>query len=256
MGFLTDKPRQSSAASVALHTWRLAPGPPYASAQVNVSALDREGVGFVLFAPNQRIVFIGDSITDAGRRDPASQPLGSGYVGVVQGFLAARYPDHRLTIVNRGIGGDTVRHLAARWDDDAIGPRPDWLSVKIGINDVWRGFGVNAHESVPLPEYRATLHALLARAREATGCRLIVMEPYLIEPDRTEPMRARMDEYGLAARDVAAALDAVNVRTQAAFDTVLRTTSPADWAADRVHPNVAGHAVIAHAFLHALGVTP
>ena len=205
------------------------------------------------FAPNQRLVFIGDSITDAGRRD-AAPPLGSGYVGIVAGFLAAQYPDHHLSVINRGIGGDTVRHLAARWQADAIGPRPDWLAVGIGINDVWRTFGDNTHEAVPLPEYRDTLFTLLTRARDDTGCRLIVIEPYLIESDRADAMRARMDEYGQAARAVAQALDAVEVHTQDAFDTVLATTTPADWAADRVHPNVAGHAVIAHAFLRATGV--
>ena len=204
------------------------------------------------FEPKQRVVFIGDSITDAGRRDAAA-PLGAGYVGIVHGMLAAQYPAHNLSIINRGIGGDTVRHLAARWDADAIGSQPDWLSVKIGINDVWRAFGVNAHEAVPLPEYRATLEDLLRRAREETGCRLIVMAPYVIEPNRADPMRARMDEYGAAAREIAVALDAIHVATQAAFDTVLATTTPADWAPDRVHSNVAGHAVIANAFLAAIG---
>ncbi|MDQ4099160.1 MAG: GDSL-type esterase/lipase family protein, partial [Chloroflexota bacterium] len=142
---------------------------------------------------------------------------------------------------------------ATRWDTDAIGPRPDWLSVKIGINDVWRAFGANTHEAVPLPEYRETLEILLRQAREETGCRLIVMAPYVIEPNRDDPMRARMDEYGAAAREVAAVLGAIHVATQAAFDTVLATTTPTDWAPDRVHPNVAGHAVIARAFLAAIG---
>lgn len=206
----------------------------------------------MLFEPNHRIVFIGDSITDAGRRAEAA-PYGRGYVGLVRAFLTARYPSHPLAVVNRGVAGDTVRHLAARWTEDAIAPRPDWLSVKVGINDVWRGFGVNAHEAVPLSEYRDTLTTLLARAREETGCRLIVMEPYMIEPDRGDPMRARMDEYGRAAREVAVALDAINVRPQEAFDVVLRSTSPADWADDRVHPNLDGHAVIALAFLRAVG---
>ncbi len=206
----------------------------------------------MLFESGQTIVFIGDSITDAGRRAEAS-PYGRGYVGLVRAILLGAYPDRRLTIVNRGFAGDTVRHLAARWDEDAIGLKPDWLSVKIGINDVWRAFGDNAHEAVPLPEYRATLRTLLMRARAESGCRLIVIEPYLIEPDRADPMRARMDEYGLAAREIAAELDAVNVRTQEAFDSALNSSEPAAWADDRVHPNIEGHAVIALAFLRAVG---
>jgi lysophospholipase L1-like esterase len=79
------------------------------------------------------------------------------------------------------------------------------------------------------------------------------MEPYMIEADRTHPMRAEMDRYGAAVRQLAADYGAVLVRTQAAFDAALAHTSPADWAQDQVHPNGPGHMVIALAFLRAIG---
>jgi lysophospholipase L1-like esterase len=56
-------------------------------------------------------------------------------------------------------------------------------------------------------------------------------------------------------REIAAEAGAVMVRTQDAFDDVLRSTAPADWADDRIHPNRPGHAVIAQAFLRALDFT-
>ena len=93
----------------------------------------------MIFERGQRIVFIGDSITDCGRRDVFA-PYGNGYVSLVRAFVTARYPERRLRWENRGIGGNTTRDLLARWDDDAIALRPDWLSVKIGINDVWRKY--------------------------------------------------------------------------------------------------------------------
>ncbi len=206
----------------------------------------------MLFGRGQKIVFIGDSITDCGRRDVAA-PYGNGYVSMVRSLLIARYPDLGLTFVNKGIGGDTTRDLAARWDEDVIAEQPDWLSVKIGINDVWRAFGPNAHEAVPLPEYERTLRDLLERTSRETNARLILMEPYVIEPDRTQPMRSRMDLYGAAVRQLAAEFCATLVPTQAAFDAVLRHTRPEDWAPDQVHPNEPGHAVIALAFLRAIG---
>jgi len=209
------------------------------------------GIG-VIFEHGQKVVFIGDSITDCGRRDTAA-PYGGGYVSLVRAFMLARYPGLGLTFVNRGVGGDTVRHLDARWQDDVINEQPDWLSVKIGINDVWRAFGANAHEAVPIEEYESTYRRLLRQAVDATGCRLIVAEPYVIEADRAEPMRRRMDEYGQIARSLAVEFGAVNVRTQDAFDVALESTSPSDWAEDRVHPNIEGHAVIAQAFLRAIG---
>ena len=167
--------------------------------------------------------------------------------------MIARYPELNLAFENRGIGGDTVRHLDARWEADVIAEQPDWLSVKIGINDVWRSFDSAGQGAVSIDEYESTYRRLLQTAVERTGCRLIVAEPYVIEADPADPMRAQMDRYGLVARKLAAEFGAVNVQTQAAFDRVLETTTPGDWADDRIHPNLAGHAVLAHAFLPGLG---
>jgi lysophospholipase L1-like esterase len=208
----------------------------------------------MLFSAGQRVVFIGDSITDCDRRGAAA-PYGDGYVDLVRCLVTARHPGLGLTWVNRGVGGDTVRDLAGRWDADAIGAAPDWLSVMIGINDIWHAFGSQPTKAVPIEEYATTLRGLLRRAVDRTGCRLIVAEPYIIEPDRAEPQRAETDRYGLVAREIAAEFDAVCVRTQDAFDAVLSHTTPADWAGDRIHPNRPGHAVIAQAYLRALDFT-
>lgn len=207
------------------------------------------------FAPGQRLVFIGDSITDCGRRDVA-EPFGDGYVSLLHSFVTAWQPELGLTWFNRGIGGDTVRDLRARWQSDVLDLSPDWLSVKIGINDVWRMFDGRTAEGVPIDEYESTLRALLRESVDRTGCRLILAQPYVIEPDRTEPQRAMTDQYGGVVDKLAAEFGAVLIRTQDAFDRVLATTGSADWAADRIHPNQAGHAVIAQEFLAAFGWRP
>jgi lysophospholipase L1-like esterase len=206
----------------------------------------------MIFEQGQRIVFIGDSITDCGRRD-AFAPYGNGYVSLVRAFVTARYAELGLTWENRGIGGNTTRHLKDRWEEDVVALEPDWLSVKIGINDVWRKYGVNAHEAVPIDEYEANLRHVLRRAVDCTGCRLIIAEPYVIEKEANDPQLRDTTAFGLVARRLAEEFGAVNVRTQEAFDTALETTEASDWAADRIHPNLAGHAVIAQAFLTAVG---
>ena len=205
----------------------------------------------MLLEPGQKILFVGDSITDADRRGAAA-PYGDGYVGMVRNLLLARYPERRLSVVNRGVGGDTARDLAARWERDVIAQHPDWLSLMIGINDVWRAFGANIQEAVPLPEYTAILRRLLDRARAATSARLILLTPYMIEPDRAQPMRRQMDTYGAVVRKLASEYEARFVDTQAAFDAALQQTAPSDWAADQIHPNAPGHAVLALAFLRAI----
>jgi lysophospholipase L1-like esterase len=206
----------------------------------------------VIFEQGQRIVFIGDSITDCGRRDSAA-PYGDGYMSLVRAFVTAARPDLGLSWANRGVSGDTVRDLAARWQADVVDERPDWLSVKIGINDVWRFFENQPDAAVPLDEYTATLRTLLATAVERTGCRLILADPYLIESDHDDPQYAMTGDYAATVAALAEEFGALHVPVQAAFDRVLTSTRPADWAHDRIHPNLAGHAVIARAFLDAIG---
>lgn len=205
----------------------------------------------MLFQPQQKIVFVGDSITDAGRRE--ASPYGSGYVNQVRSLITARYPELGLNFVNRGVSGDTTRHLADRWERDVIAEQPDWLVLMIGINDVWRAFGLYPHECVPLPEYESILHDLLKRTCSETKARLILMEPYMIEPSRSLLMRRQMDWYGEVVRRLAGEYEAVLVRTQAAFDRALHYTAPQDWSDDQIHPNTAGHSIIALALLRAVG---
>jgi lysophospholipase L1-like esterase len=206
----------------------------------------------MLFGQGQKILFIGDSITDCGRRD-AFAPFGNGYVSLVRAFVSARYPELGLRFENRGIGGDTVRHLDARWRADVIDERPDWLSVKIGINDVWRTFDRGGEGALAIEEYEETYRGLLRRAVDETGCRLIIAEPYMIEASAEDPMRRHMDDYGQVARKLAGEFGAVNVKTQEAIDEALKSSSASDWAEDRIHPNLAGHAIIAMAYLRAIG---
>jgi len=209
-------------------------------------------------AAGSKLVMIGDSITDCGRAHPDGEGLGgaygSGYVSMVNALLGAAAGGLRVRVVNKGINGNTVRDLKARWEKDVLEQRPDWLSVLIGINDVWRQFDcpLRTECHVLLEEYEATLAELLERTRPKLKG-LVLMAPYLIEPNRADPMRAAMDRYGQAVRRLAGRFDAVFVDTQAAFDAVLRHWHPMALAWDRVHPNAVGHMAIARALLNALG---
>lgn len=204
------------------------------------------------FERGQKILFIGDSITDCGRRD-ANAPYGDGYMSLVRAMVDARYPELGLTWENRGIGGNTTEHLLARWEQDAIAEQPDWLSVMIGINDVWRTFDSDGVGAVSITDYEANLRTLLQQVRERTSAKLIVAEPFDIDPDRSDPMRAMMDTYGAVARRVAEEFGAILIRTQDEFDRVLEHSPWPSWAPDRIHPGLPGHAVIAQAYLRAIG---
>lgn len=218
----------------------------------------------MLLPSNAKLLFIGDSITDAGR-DPGGETtpwpapgLGHGYVALVQAWLIATRPEARVRVVNRGTSGHTVRDLAARWRADVLEARPDVLCVMIGINDVWRQFDtpLRVETHVGPEEYERTLGMLADQALAGLAApeRLVLATPFFIEPHRGDAMRARMDAYGAIVRRVAAARGATLVDTQAAFDVVLAQVHPAGLAWDRIHPQPAGHMVLARAFLAALGV--
>lgn len=212
----------------------------------------------MLIGPRSRLLFIGDSITDAGRARPVGElpheKLGSGYVNQVAALVGAAYPDRQIRVMNVGSSGETVRQLKGRWQTDVIDLKPDWLVVMIGINDVWRQFDRPTHpeHAVPLEEYARTLEELVLAAKPLVKG-LVLMTPFFIEPNQGDAMRARMDEYGRAVLALARKNGVIGVDVQAAFDATLKHVHSAQLAWDRIHPGPVGHMVIARAFLDAVG---
>ena len=204
-----------------------------------------------------KLVMIGDSITDAERARPVGEglfgALGKGYVSLVDALLGTVYPEHGIRVINMGTGGNTVRDLKDRWRTDVLALKPDWLSVMIGINDVWRQHDLPLQKEAHVgpEEYEKTLDELVARTKPAVRG-MVLMTPFYIEPHLQDPMRSQMDAYGGIVRAIAERQDCLFVDTQAAFDRVLKTYYPATLAWDRVHPNQVGCMVIARAFLEAI----
>ncbi|MBB5326352.1 lysophospholipase L1-like esterase [Anoxybacillus tepidamans] len=207
---------------------------------------------------NQKLLFIGDSITDCDRAKPEGEglfeALGKGYVAYVDGLLQSVYPELGIRIVNKGISGNTVRDLKKRWQEDVIAQKPDWLSIMIGINDVWRQYDTPfmKEKHVCLDEYEETLRTLVIETKSlAKG--IILMTPFYIEANEHDPMRRTMDQYGLVVRKIAEETGSLFVDTQSAFNKVLKFFYPAALAWDRVHPSAVGHMIIARAFLKVIG---
>lgn len=206
------------------------------------------------------LVFTGDSITSGARdfslngesfRDVA---YGSGYVLLVKALLDAVYPEKRIRIINTGIGGNTIRDLAERWERDVVERQPDWLSVKIGINDVWRQFDspLRTDQHVSPSEFQETYRRLLSPLRPRLKG-LVLCSPYVIDIQAADPMRQRMDEYREICRGLAEEFDAVYVDTQKPFDDHLQHFHATSLGWDRIHPNTSGHMLIARAWLKAVG---
>jgi lysophospholipase L1-like esterase len=198
------------------------------------------------------VLFQGDSITDAGRDRSAADPnaaraLGSGYPLLVASAALAAHPDRALRFYNRGVSGNKVPDLAARWAADTVALAPDVLSILIGVNDFWHTLGKGYTGTVG--DYEDQYAALLEETRRALPqVRLLVLEPFVLRcgavDDRWFP---EFDARRAAAARVAQHAGAIFVPLQQAFDDLSRrrASPPQYWAADGVHPTPAGHAVLA-----------
>jgi lysophospholipase L1-like esterase len=228
------------------------------SAQAQSPAKSAESRKGLKLAARSKLVMVGDSITDAGRARPVGEgrgeAIGKGYVMMVEALLGAVYPEQWIRTINQGISGNTVRDLQARWQTDVLDLAPDWVSVMVGANDVWRQFDSprQTEKHVLIEEYEKTLDELvLATLPRVKG--MILITPYYLESNRTDAMRATMDRYGNAVRRLAEKHRTLFVDSQAAFDEVLKTYYPASINWDRVHPDHVGSMVLARAFVNAIG---
>ena len=201
--------------------------------------------------PDQTILFIGDSITDAGRLEVAYRPFGYGYVHFVAYRLLAKYPEYNISVINTGISGDTIRDLNDRWEKDCLNHKPDILSILIGINDVFRQYTGRLDAAVLLDEYQLTYKRLLSLVKDKYNCRLILIEPFMFCDDKTNPAYITLKQYIHAVRALAAEFDAVLVPLQELVDNKIKEVSPEKFSDDMVHPYVWAHAWIAQRWLDA-----
>lgn len=202
--------------------------------------------------PHQTLLMIGDSITDTGRARPVGERhgLGNGYVSLVNALIHATYPDNPVRVLNTGISGNRVTDLQARWQSDVLELNPDWVSIMIGVNDVWRQFDSPLRpDQVDIEKYEAILEELISVTKPQLQGDLVLMTPFFIEPNRNDPMRAMIDEYSAVVKKLADRHNTCFADVQAAFDRYLAHQPSQTLSGDRVHPNPTGHMIIANSFL-------
>ena len=203
----------------------------------------------------QTMLFIGDSITDCGRRG-AEMPLGSGYVRLFTELATARFPDRDIAYINKGIGGNRVTDLKERWRDDVLFHKPDRLSIKIGINDL------HSHLRSPQdgvsPELFASVYdEILGRTRDELNCPLLLITPFYISTDRSggtfrAEVLSLLPRYIETVEAMAAKYDARLVNLHDIYQKHLQYRDADTFCPEPVHPNHTGHIVIAEALMQAM----
>lgn len=199
------------------------------------------------------LLFQGDSITDAGRNKdmdaPANKGLGIGYPYLTAAELLATQPEKDWQIYNRGISGNRVVDLYARWKIDAVNLHPDVLSILIGVNDTWHE---KANKNgVEVPRYDQIYRMLMDwTVSELPETKIILLEPFVlltgaVEADWIDEINARREVVKKIAKDY----NTLFLPLQSVFDEACKKAPMEYWLGDGVHPTAAGHHLIAQAWL-------
>lgn len=208
----------------------------------------------MIFENYDRIVFAGDSVTDMGSAQPVGEGLadnvGRGYVRVLESMFATYYPEVFLRITNSGTSGNTSKDLLLRFDRDVVELNPDWVSICIGINDVWRQFDspaiVDAHV---LPDaYKNNLEEMILKIKNKVKG-IFILSPYIIESNTEDMMRKRMDEYVEICKNIAEKYNCRFVDFQKMYHDYCKIRHSSYVAWDRIHPNQIGSTLMAREFL-------
>lgn len=200
-----------------------------------------------------KILFQGDSITDAGRSREKEYKLGEGYPRLVEASLGLDCPGE-YEFINRGVSGNRVVDLYARIKKDLINLAPDVLSILIGVNDVWHEI---AHQNgVDADKYFKIYCMLIEEVREALpNVKIIILEPFVLKAGATEEHWEEFDasvrKNAEMARKVAEKYGLCFVPLQEGFDNLCKQAPEAYWLRDGVHPTAKGHEFIKREWLRA-----
>ena len=201
-----------------------------------------------------KFVFQGDSITDAGRDRDNIASFGVGYPNLVASELMYKYPGE-YEFINEGVSGDRIVDLYARIKQDLINHKPDYLSILIGVNDVWHE--LNEKNGVAAPKFEMVYSMLIEEIKEALpDIKIFILEPFVLKGSGTEryfdEFLADIKLHSQAAKNVAEKYDLTFIPLQEKFDEASKLMPPTYWAADGVHPTSAGHALIKDELINAI----
>jgi len=197
------------------------------------------------------VLFQGDSITDAGRNREVNTDLGWGYPALIAAWFSALYPEKKVAFLNRGNSGNRAGDLRARWKEDTLDLKPNWVSILIGINDTWRRYDSDDPTSAKV--FEENYRAILESTRRSTSAHLILCEPFLLPmPEDRAAWREDLDPKIAIARQLAREYQAIFVPLDGLFAAAAVQREMPFWLPDGVHPTTAGHALISQAWMKAV----
>jgi len=199
-----------------------------------------------------KIVFQGDSITDAGRDKRNYHDLGPGYPKYAAGHLCDAFPDVEFEFINQGISGNRTCQLFDRLYNDAIAFEPDIVSILIGINDVWHRHG-GTNIATTDAQIETNYRAILERLKNETRAKIVMLCPFLLDDEGKEAWRDEVNRVIAIVRRLADEYADAYIPLDGLFAEALKTQPEAKYySADGVHPNENGRAFIGKHYFEAV----
>ena len=199
-----------------------------------------------------KIVFQGDSITDAGRDKRNYRHMGNGYPKYAAEALKEAYPDTEFDFINLGISGNRTCQLFDRLYTDAIAFDPDIVSILIGINDIWHRYG-SGRIATTDAQLELNYRSILERLRKETSAKIVILCPFLLDCEDKEAIREDLRRVIPIVRRLADEFADVYIPLDLYFEDALKTQpEPKHFSGDGVHPNSNGSAFIGKIYADAL----
>ena len=199
----------------------------------------------------KKILFQGDSITDCYRPREDDRYLGAGYPELVSGEMQYKYGGE-YAFVNRGISGNRVTDLFARIKSDIINLKPDYVSILIGVNDIWHRYNtppVKTTDAQLALNYRCILEEL----KRSTNAKIVMIAPYVLDNETKDYLRPDLARILPVIEELAAEFADVYIPLNRIFDEALKTQpAPLYYSDDGVHPNQNGAEFIGKAYAEAV----
>ena len=189
-----------------------------------------------------KLLFQGDSITDAGRDKRNYRDMGKGYPKYAAELIAQNHPEVEFDFINFGIGGNRTCQLFDRLYKDGIEFQPDVISILIGINDIWHRYGGEKIATTDA-QIETNYRAILERIKRETNAKIIILAPYVLDYDNEtrQAMREDLKTVLPIIRSLADEFADAYIPLDEIFAEALKTQpEPLYYSGDGVHPNENG----------------
>ncbi len=199
-----------------------------------------------------RILFQGDSITDACRDRRNFYDMGAGYPLYAAELIRKSHPELDLEFINLGISGNRTDQLFDRLYKDCIELQPDVVSILIGINDIWHRHNFDMISTTD-EQIALNYRCILKRIKEQTSAKIMILSPYVLDCEDKEPLRRDLVTVRPIIKALADEFADVFVPLDELFaEALVVQPEPKYYSGDGVHPNPNGARFIGEHYAKAI----